>query len=63
LKQSNLELEDQVSRQEKELRNASSEINKLHSALFNSKSEADLLRAKVTILIKNLSVLLKFSTM
>ena len=48
LKQSNSELEDKVYRQEKELGNARSEINKLQSALFNSKSEVDVLRGKVS---------------
>ena len=50
LKQANLELEAQVSRQGDELRHTSSEINKLHSALFNSKTEADLLRGKVNVM-------------
>ena len=47
LKQSKLELEDQVTRQEKELTCANAEINKLQSSLFNSMSEADVLRGKV----------------
>ena len=47
LKQCKIELEDQVSRQEKELNCANSEINKLQSSLFNSMSEVDVLRGKV----------------
>ena len=47
LKQSNLELEERVIRQEKELLEARSEITKLQAALFNSKSEIDILRGKV----------------
>ena len=47
LKQSKLELEDQVTRQEKELTCANAEINKLQSSLFNSMSEVDVLRGKV----------------
>ena len=49
LKQSKLELEDQVTRQEKELTCANAEINKLQSSLFNSMSEVDVLRGKVKI--------------
>ena len=49
LKQSKIELEDKVSRQEKELTCANSEINKLQSSLFNSMSEVDVLRGKVTL--------------
>ena len=48
LKQSNLELEERVLRQEKELVEARSEITKLQAALFNSKSEIDVLRGKVS---------------
>ena len=47
LKQSKLELEDQVTRQDKELTCANAEINKLQSSLFNSMSEVDVLRGKV----------------
>ena len=46
LKQSNLELENQVIRQKRDETNARSEINKLQSALFKSKSEIDVLLGK-----------------
>ena len=49
LKQSKLELEEQVNRQDKELTCANAEINKLQSSLFNSMSEVDVLRGKVKI--------------
>ena len=46
LKQANLELKERVARQEKEMGDARSEINKLQAALFNSKSEIEELRRK-----------------